>query len=78
MDARWWPIREEDLLTIHNHCESSKSMEGDCGRDNVRQCRLLTSFQEGPHQKLFLKYFFKNLQAKVANWIIVDILNYLC
>ena len=27
--------------------ESSKSQKGDCGMDSVRQCRLLTPFQEG-------------------------------
>ena len=41
MDARWWPVREEHLLTIYIHyCESSNKPK-------------TTSFQEGPHQKLF-------------------------
>ena len=33
----------------------------------LRQCRPLTSFQEGPHQKS---------ARKVENWIVVDILKY--
>ena len=32
---------------------SSKSLEGDCCMDTVQQGRLLTPFQEDPHQKLF-------------------------
>ena len=59
------PFREERLLTVHT----------DRGRDRVQRCCLLTSFQEGPHQKLFFQE--KNQNSKVANWIIVDILNYL-
>ena len=38
---------------------------------------LLTSFQEGPHQKLFMQGFFQNSASKMANCIIVDIVNYL-
>ena len=45
-DARRWPVIEERLLTVHTR-ESSKSLEGDCGMDRVRQCLLLTLFQEG-------------------------------
>ena len=33
------------------YCESSKSLEGDCGMDKVPRCRLLTPFQEGTHNK---------------------------
>ena len=33
-------------MYTHNG-ESSESLEGDRGRDRVRRCRLLTSFQEG-------------------------------
>ena len=32
---------------IHIMVSLLESLEGDCGRDRVRQCRLLTSFQEG-------------------------------
>ena len=38
---------------------------------------FLTSFQEGPHQKLFFRGFFQNSASKIANCIIVDIVNYL-
>ena len=41
------------LLTVHTYCESSKSLEGDHGKDRVRLCRLSMSFQERPYQKLF-------------------------
>ena len=33
------------------YCESSKSLEGDCGMDKVPRCCLLTPFQEGTHNK---------------------------
>ena len=63
-DARWWPIREERLLTVHTLlCESSNSLEGDCGMDRVRRCRLLTPFQEGTHHKLLRNL---NSASKVA------------
>ena len=38
---------------------------------------FLTSFQEGPHQKLFFQGFFQNSASKMANCTIVDIVNYL-
>ena len=43
-----------------------EDLEGDRGRDRVRRCRFLTSFQEGPHQKLFFqgKNLFKILQVR--------------
>ena len=48
--------------------ESSKSLEGGRGRNRVRRCCLLMSFQECPHQKFFFQekfYFcFKIVQAK--------------
>ena len=59
------------------YCESSKSLEGDCGMDRVPQCRLLTPFQEGTHQKLFSQEKNLNSASKVAKWIIVDIFKYL-
>ena len=37
----------------------------------------LTSFQEGPHQKLFYQGFFQNSASKMAKCNIVDIVNYL-
>ena len=46
-----WPVSEERLLTVHTYCESSKSLEGDCGMDKVPQCCLLTPFEEGTHNK---------------------------
>ena len=36
---------------------------------------FLTSFQEGPHQKLFFQGFFQT--CKMTDYIIVDIVNYL-
>ena len=36
---------------------------------------FLTSFQDGPHQ-LFFQGFFQNSASKMANCIIVDIVNY--
>ena len=38
---------------------------------------ILTSFQEGPYQKLFFQGFFLNCASTVANCTIVDIVNYL-
>ena len=40
------------------------SLEGDCGMDKVPRCRLLTPFQEGPHNKLFSHKVFK----QGGNW----------
>ena len=37
---------------------------------------FLTSFQEGPHQKLFLQGIFQTSASKMTNYIIVDIVNY--
>ena len=53
-----------------------EGLKGDRGRDIVQRCHLLTSFQEGPHQKLFFqeKLFFA---SKMANCIIVEIVKYL-
>ena len=61
------------LYTRYCYCESSKSLEGDCGMDRVSRFRLLTPFQEGIHHKLL----FLNSASKVANLIAVDILKYL-
>ena len=36
-----------------------------------------SSFQEDPHQKLFFQGFFQSSASKMANCIIVDIVNYL-
>ena len=38
---------------------------------------FLTSFQEGPHQKLFFQGIFQTSASKMTNYIIVDIVNYL-
>ena len=38
---------------------------------------FLMSFQEGPYQKLFSQEFFQYSANKMANCIIVDIVNYL-
>ena len=40
------PLGEVRFLTVH-YGKTSKSLEGDCGRDRVRRCHRLTSFQEG-------------------------------
>ena len=40
------------------YCESSKSLEGDCGMDKVPRCRLLMPFEEGTHNKSEKKYKF--------------------
>ena len=72
-------VSEVFLLTLYTpYCESSKSLEGDCGMDRVPRCRLLKPFQEGRQHKL-LDQEEKNLNSAtiVANWIIVDILKYL-
>ena len=52
--------------------ESSKSLEGDRGKDRVQRCHLLTSFQEGPHQCALKQKSFQNSASKMANWITVD------
>ena len=36
---------------------------------------FLTSFQDGPHQKLFFQGFYQNSASKMANCTIVDIVN---
>ena len=38
---------------------------------------FLTSFQQGPHQKLLFQGFFQHSASKMANCFIVDIVNYL-
>ena len=54
------------------HGESSQSLEG---RDRVRCCHLLTSFEEGSHQNCSFKDFIQKSASKMANCIIVDIVN---
>ena len=39
---------------------------------------FLTSFQEGSHQNCSFKDFIQNSASKMANCIIVDIVNSLC
>ena len=58
------------------YCESSKSLECDCGMDSVRQCLFLTQLQEGTHHKVLAQDKNLNSASKVANWIIVDIPKY--
>ena len=43
------PLVRNVLYTCY--CESSKSLEGDCGMDKVPRYCLLTLFQEGTHNK---------------------------
>ena len=44
------------------------------GRDRVNGAAFLTSFQEGPHQKLFFQgFFFQNSASKMANCTIVEV-----
>ena len=38
---------------------------------------FLTSFQEGPHQKLFFQGFFQSFACKMEKCIIVDVVYYL-
>ena len=38
---------------LTDETDKERSLEGGRSKDRVRQCRLSTSFQEGPHQKLF-------------------------
>ena len=40
VDARQWPVKEERLLTVHGYYKSQYIF-------------TTTSFQEGPHHKLF-------------------------
>ena len=63
-DTKWGPIREERLLLYRRYGEFSESLEGDHGRDRVRRCHLLTSFQEGPTRKLFFQEFFSSKFCK--------------
>ena len=37
---------------------------------------FLTSFQEGPHLKLFFQGIFQTSASKMTTYIIVDIVNY--
>ena len=53
---------------------SLRNLEGDCRMDRVRRRRLLTPYQDGPHQKLFSSKNF-NSSSKVANCL-VDIIKY--
>ena len=73
------PIREERLLTTHITVSLLKAWKVTIGPTvvgiEVQPCRLSTSLQEGPHQELI---FFSEFSAsKMANCIIVDIVNYL-
>ena len=38
---------------LTDETDKERSLEGGHSKDRVRLCRLSTSFQEGPHQKLF-------------------------
>ena len=53
---------------------SFESLEGDRGMDRVQWCCLLTPFQEVLSRK---KHFFQKFASKMANCIVVDIVNYL-
>ena len=57
--------------------ESSESLEVTIIGIECNRASLLTSFQESSHQKLCLQVFFQNSASKMANCIIVDIVNYL-
>ena len=61
------------------HCRIliQEGLEGDHGRIECKGPAFLTSFQEGPLQKLFFQGFFQNSASKMANCTIVDIVNYL-
>ena len=61
-----WSVRkrlplERNVCGLYTlYCESSISLEGGRSKDRVRLCCLYTSFQEGPHQKLFFDLKDKN------------------
>ena len=62
----------------HSYIESataSKILEDEGIRNRVQRCRLLTSFQEDPHQILFFheKMLHFNSPRRLANWIIASI-----
>ena len=50
----------EKFVDYTHCCESSISLEGGRSKDRLRLCRLFTSFQECPHEKLFLDLKDKN------------------
>ena len=51
---------EKKFVDYTHYCESSISLEGGRSKDRLRLCRLCTSFQEGPHRKLFFNLIIKN------------------
>ena len=53
-----------------------EGLEGDHGSGiEYNGATFLIPFQEGSHQKLFFQRFFQNSATKIANWIIVYIVN---
>ena len=50
-------LKARKVTVIGIECDDAalEGLEGDRGRDIVQWCHLLTSFQEGPHQKLFFQ-----------------------
>ena len=63
---------EKNVYKLYSYyCDSSKSMEGDHGKNRLPRC-LLTSFQNGAQHNFSFKKI--NSASKLVNWIIVDIL----
>ena len=62
---------ENKFVDYTHYCESSISMEGGRSKDRLRLCSLYTSFQEGPHQKLFFDLIKKNYvqESKGLGWM---------
>ena len=52
---------EKKFVDYTHYCESSISPRS---KDRLRLCRLYTSFQEGPHQKLFFDLIIKTMYKK--------------
>ena len=50
-------LKARKVTVVGIECDDAalKGLEGDCTRDTVQRYHLLTSFQEGPHQKLFFQ-----------------------
>ena len=57
-----FPLERNICLLYTHYCESSTfiSLEGGRSKDKVRLCHLSTSFQKGPHQKIFFDLKDKN------------------
>ena len=59
---------EKKFFDYTLYCESSISLEGGRSKDRLRLCHLFTSFQEGPHRKLFFDLIIKTMYKKAKGW----------